>query len=266
MASNNKDVKWNGWLDSWIEEFFPLLARDFPKARFVLIFRDPRAVIASSRRSFSKIESILEPLTLSYLRCYRKQVAFTQYFQGMKLFNNRLIVVRYEDIVENPEPETRRLCDFLEVDFLPKMLDTSNFKGLGKNTDNWEPNLHWVDVPEEGIYKDSLYRWKNELPSDLINFIEFIVGLDAEYLGYKPTKSIKKYQHLDSAIYQLHKEEHLKCKGWRTDNKNPDIDLSLEILRHECLSEKINDHHLIRRCFLFPEIYEKLLQNKRMFV
>jgi len=265
LASNNKEFKWSGWLDSWIEEFFPLLAKEFPKARFVLIFRDPRAAIASYKRSFSKIESKLEPLTLSYLRCWRKQVAFTEHFQGMGLFNNRLFIVRYEDMIENPERETRRLCDFLEVDFLPKMLDTNNFKGLGKNTNKWEPRLHWVDVPEKGIYKDSRDRWKNELPNDLVNFIEFIVGQDADHLGYTPTKSIDNYNQFNWSAYKLHKEEHLKCKGWRTDNENPDIDLSLEILRHECLNYKTNDSNLIRRCFLYPEIYENLLKHKRMF-
>ena len=143
------------------------------------------------------------------------------------------------------------------------MLDTANFKGLGQNTEKWEPNLHWEDVPEEGIYRDSLYRWKKELTSDLINFIEFIVGPDMEYLGYELSQQ-NEYKNLNWNVYQLHKEEHLRCKGWRTDNHNPEIDLSLEILRHQCLQQKTSDHQLIRRCFLFYELYEDLFQKKRI--
>ena len=265
-ANQNIDVKWNGWLDSWIEEFFPLLAYGFNDAKFILIFRDPRAVISSSKRGFAKENSGFEPLTLSFLRCWRKQVAFTKHFQESKLLKDRVFVVRYEDIVEHPEKETRKLCNFLEVEFSNKMLDTNNFKGLGYNTNKWEPSLHWGDVPPKGIYKDSLYRWKEEISDELLNFTEFIVGPDLKYLGYKIDKP-NKYENtvIGSKIYKFHKDEHLTCKGWRTDNNNPEVDISLEILRHQCLNQKTNDQDLIRRCFLFPEIYHDLYNKKRIF-
>ena len=67
-----KNVKWIGWMDSWIEEFFPILAKQYPKAKFVLIIRDPRAAIASYKNYFKKQEKInYAPMTLSYLRCWK---------------------------------------------------------------------------------------------------------------------------------------------------------------------------------------------------
>lgn len=51
---NKKNLKWIGWMDSWIEEFFPILAKAYPNSKFVLIVRDPRAAIASSNNYYKK--------------------------------------------------------------------------------------------------------------------------------------------------------------------------------------------------------------------
>lgn len=260
MTHKNNNFKWRGWLDSWVEEFFPLLAKEYSDARFILIFRDPRAAIASSKSGSMNVitkEFTPEPLTLSYLRCWRKQLAFASHFQKMDLFRNRLHIICYEDLVENTNDETKKLCEFLEIDYFEEMLDTNKFMGLGKNTKKWTPNSSF-EVPRKGIYKDSLYRWKNNLSGEWIKFIEFVVGVDLEYFGYKRVykKESNKYNY---DIYDIHNQEHLKCQGWRTDIGIPEIDLSLEIVRNQCLEKKIDDEQLIRRCFLFPEIYQSLL-------
>ena len=51
----------------------------------------------------------LAPLTLSYLRCWRKQVAFAEYFNLLNLLNNRIIIVKYEDVVENPKKNYKKI-------------------------------------------------------------------------------------------------------------------------------------------------------------
>ena len=261
MTQKNNKFKWRGWLDSWVEEFFPLLAREYSEARFILIFRDPRAAIASSKSGSMNIiteKFTPEPLTLSYLRCWRKQLAFAKHFQGMDLFKDRLHIICYEDLIENADNETKKMCEFLEIDFYAEMLDTNKFMGLGKDTGQWTPNSSFL-VPKKGIYKNSLYRWKNSLSGDWIKFIEFVVGVDLKYFGYKRVYK-KGSNHYNYDIYDIHNQEHFKCQGWRTDIGIPEIDLSLEIVRNQCLEKKIDDEQLIRKCFLFPEIYESLLR------
>ena len=49
---DKKNIKWIGWMDSWIEEFFPILAKEYKHSKFILIIRDPRASIASYRSGF----------------------------------------------------------------------------------------------------------------------------------------------------------------------------------------------------------------------
>ena len=82
---SKKNIKWVGWMDSWFEEFFPILSNEYKNSKFILIIRDPRGAIASYKNYFKKNnKSHLAPLTLSYLRCWRKQVAFSEYFKNKK--------------------------------------------------------------------------------------------------------------------------------------------------------------------------------------
>ena len=93
-------------------------------------------------------------------------------------------------------------------------------------------------------------------------FIEYIVGPDLEHLGYELSQP-NGFQIQDWDWYKLYEKEYLNCKGWRTDNGSPEVDLGLEMLRHQLLQFKTNDRELIRRCFLFPEIYHSLLRKHR---
>jgi hypothetical protein len=261
MGQNNKDATWLGWLDNWIVEFFTPLAREYLDAHFILIFRDVRSSVASSNKEFVDLYKNPSgaPLTLSFLRCWRKQVAFAEHFQNLNIFKNRLHIIQYENLVNNPEIEVRNLCDSLDIEYFPKMLDSNNFKGLGKN--NKINNSAFKD-PKNGIYKGSVSRWEKSLSSEMIRFIEYIVGPDLEHLGYELSQP-NGLQIQDWDWYKLYEKEYLNCKGWRTDNGSPEVDLGLEMLRHQLLQFKTNDRELIKRCFLFPEIYHSLLRKHR---
>ena len=38
---SKKNIKWVGWMDSWIEEFIPILSKEYKNSKFILIIRDP---------------------------------------------------------------------------------------------------------------------------------------------------------------------------------------------------------------------------------
>lgn len=246
-----KNVKWIGWMDSWIEEFFPILAKEYPKSKFVLILRDPRAAVASYSNHFKK-NNLKEyaPLLLSYLRCWRKQVAFFEYYKKSKELKNRCIFVKYEDVVANPKKITKKLCKFLKVKYSDRMIDTNNFMGLGKNTKKWIPNSNLGSKPK-GIYKSSLSKWKKFLNQDIKNFIEFIVGIELKYLGYK--KKFSKFN--EKKLNNFHKSDFKISKGWRTSKNKPIKDINFELMRYKILSKnKLTEYEIINN-FLFKEAY-----------
>ncbi len=243
-----KNIKWIGWLDSWIEEFFPILANSYPGSKFVLIIRDPRAAISSSNTHFKKKKiNHLAPLTLSYLRCWRKQIAMTEYFNSKKNLRSRFISIKYEDLVKNPKIVTKRLCKFLSVKYSDKMINSNNFMGLGLNK-KWVPNSNY-NTNQKGIYKTSLNKWKKFLKPDVRNFIEVIVGIELKYLGY-----IRKLNKIEkSKILKFHIKDFKNSKGWRTSGTSPKKDINLEISRYDYLKLNKISVEDTKKNFLFQE-------------
>ncbi len=251
---SKKNIKWIGWMDSWIEEFFPILSNEYKNSKFILIIRDPRGAIASYKNYFKKNNrSHLAPLTLSYLRCWRKQVAFSEYFKNKKILRKRVCVIKYEELVNNPKKLVKEMCKFLKINYSDNMIDTSKFMGLGKNTKKWKPNSNFKS-PQKGIYKSSIHKWKKFLNNDLQKFIEFVVGPELKYLGYK--KKIDNFNY--KKIFKLHYNDHKTNKGWKTTKNSPIVDINFEILRNKLLKEKDVDKNIIKKYFLFDDVFKKL--------
>ncbi len=86
-----------------------------PEARFIHVIRDGRDVAASLReRWFSpgyEIE-VQANFWLDHVRAGQQQGAAAGHY----------LELRYEDLIERPERELRRLCAFLELEFEPAML------------------------------------------------------------------------------------------------------------------------------------------------
>ena len=136
------------------------------------------------------------------------------------------------------------------------MIDTEYFVSPDGSSP-WLPNTNHYDVPQKGIYNDTVDRWKETLPKPLISLIEFVCGPELEMLGY--TLENKNFDEFPEAAFNSHVYEHIHCKGWRTDNRNPAMDFGYELLRRNCLNHGITNKELIKKCFLFQELYEKLV-------
>lgn len=94
----------------------PLIAREFPAARFVHIVRDGRNVALSFRETDFGDDDLDHAALNWQLRVLDGHNA------GVRLGAHRYTEVRYEDLIAHPEQELRRLCIFLDLDFDPQML------------------------------------------------------------------------------------------------------------------------------------------------
>jgi hypothetical protein len=85
--------------------------------------------------------------------------------------------------------------------------------------------------------------------------------------GYQLTRDFAR--GLPSRAYDWHAREHREWvgggMGWRTDNRNPDVDCGLELLRRNCLAQPTDDAGVQERCFLFPEVYHALWNRETLF-
>jgi len=125
----------------WLNEMFP-------DAYYILIKRDPRAIIGSNRvivkkrvepknhtinmhheilRKFQKNSSIIEGL-IEFYNYYNKILD-----QDLPLVKERTRIIHYKDLVNNPRDELKKLFDFVELKWynelethLPPQLELKN--------------------------------------------------------------------------------------------------------------------------------------------
>lgn len=101
-----------------LSRHFPVLAQWYPAARFVLVVRDPLDTIASIAQVAQRHHESGVP---SLIATYRTDMArlsalYKHYYEpvlrGLKLFGDRLLVLRYEDLVGNPDRVLGQLSHF----------------------------------------------------------------------------------------------------------------------------------------------------------
>ncbi len=86
------------------------------EARFIHLIRDGRDVALSRRaRGMGTSKTIAEIADL-----WRRRIENAR--RQAKRLRGRYLEIRFEDLVGAPEPELRRICDLIELDFDPAML------------------------------------------------------------------------------------------------------------------------------------------------
>jgi hypothetical protein len=270
LARRKPQAAWIGFNDNWAIEFFGPLARTFPEARFLAVVRDGRSAVASHVRILEaqhrnplytyKKDPAMVAMTLSFVRCWRKQLAFVRHYQ--RTLGDRLYVLSYERLVQDPETETRRLCAFLDIDYRPAMIDARNFIAGDGNV--WLPNSNHEGAPEGVIYSSTVRRWKQTMPEDMADLCEFVAGPDLAMAGYELTREFA--GRFPWAALERHRTEVEGWIGggfgWRTDNRNPDLDFAHELMRRAALASPTTDTSVIERLFLFPEVYDDLREQR----
>lgn len=139
----NKSIVGNKYPGYW--RYLPLLLDIFPEnSYFLFISRDGRDVALSLRNVPWGGQSVYEAAV-----DWRKMIRSVEEFKEM-IPPDRLLVLRYEDLLIRPGKEFRRIGDFLKVDNLSKLI-----KGFEKeacrnqkksNFDKWKVNMSAKDI------------------------------------------------------------------------------------------------------------------------
>jgi hypothetical protein len=244
-TGNNDNLTWVGLNENWAMEFFPLVARLVPDAKFVIHLRDPRAVVFSSE--FAEPNPAKHPTLLSLARHLRKYFAFAVMLPNDQQLKGRLLITRYEPFFSDIEGETRRMCDFLNIDFKPDMVDISKFRKADGNI--WSSDWN--------IYKATFDNWRKEMPLEMLELTEFICDPEMRLHGYVP-ESYDLKKGLSLSTYKFAIKNSRECRGWRTDFPEIERTLGSELYRKYMLaSSDTFSTDEIERCFLFTEIFKK---------
>jgi hypothetical protein len=141
----------------WVEktprhlETAALIRSTWPEARIVRVVRDPRdAAVSLTRVPFGTPSLVTNLSSLA-----RMDEASRAFFAA----DATTWTIRYEDLVARPEPELRRLCAYLEVEYEPAMVeDRSEAAGVAASHEWWKGDVTGpLDPSRAGV-------WRQEMP------------------------------------------------------------------------------------------------------
>ncbi|MBI5958403.1 MAG: sulfotransferase [Chloroflexi bacterium] len=154
------------WLEKTPQHVFFMdeIMQVIPDVLFVEIVRDPRDALASKKkrrdvvwttdsyqddeRSTRALEKVFDPLWDAL--AWRMAVRSVQKMQAA--VPDRFISIRYEDLITDPEPTVRKICNFVDLAFTPEMLD-----------------VRWINTAEgnqkarKGFVAETIGRWAQTL-------------------------------------------------------------------------------------------------------
>ena len=96
------------------------LARDFPDARFIVIWRDPAAICSSVIRAAKKAHSWFNRKGM-WLRVLLGMEAMRIECNRLVRRGTRIHEMSYESLVRDPVETMEGICRFLEIPFVPQM-------------------------------------------------------------------------------------------------------------------------------------------------
>lgn len=260
---NAEDSSWIGFHETWTSEFFPAIANAFPEARFIIMFRDPRATIFSNQNAR---DSMLWGHTLSYARHWRKQFALACFMSSSPALKGRLLVSSHERLLCKPVEELARICQWLDLDFETNLANPETYFDYPTNA-LWLGNSSFSDSVQN-LNPSRSKRWRQGMDPSQVMTIEFFCGYEMERLGYKLEfgQDIRNSLVQPKVLQFLSDESHRRV-SWRTDFGSLSLDYGLEVLRTELLMQQPGDANvdLLRECFLFDDLPAILLSDAKPF-
>lgn len=151
-----------------------VVASTLAEARFVHLVRDGRDVVPSVR------EHLLGPNSLPAAIDYWRDRVTAGRRAGATIGSERYLEVRYEDLVADPEPVLRTICDFIKITYTEVML------AYAKRADQviggvWDPRNH------QGVARPptiGVRDWRATMPRSDAQLFDALAGDLLDELGY----------------------------------------------------------------------------------
>jgi hypothetical protein len=183
----------------------PKLLKLFPKAKFIHIIRDIRAIYNSlNRKEIRDNWGIKEDMiTFSSNRWAQSFKIVSDYFGDENFYT-----VYYEDLVRHPVEVTGKICDFIQVPFDPVMLD------FYKNNQLQElvpPNRkEWHQLTFEPVTGKRIDAWKKQLTKKQIMSVELENYELMCKFGYRCMTPLIKYKFLRNLFRRITEKKRLQ--------------------------------------------------------
>lgn len=189
------------WGDKTVHyvQWIPLLWEILPDARVVHLVRDGRDV------ALSLLKLPFGPANTFAAASYWQ--AAVRAGSGSVWHDRRGIELRYEDLVNDPEPHIRRICEFIRLDFVPNMLKIEKTGGDKFITGQAE----WFGKVSEGITSSSVSKWPAQMTKRQQAVFETVAREDLLRYGYQLAEDLPPI-HARSIVFRCYKFHNLLAK------------------------------------------------------
>jgi hypothetical protein len=175
------------WLEKTPQHVFLIddILRSIPDALFVEIVRDPRDILASKKKRKQTIRTAshisgeqkrirtLERVYDPFWETLEWRMALRAGQRARLKHPDRIYSIRYEDLVAKTDATIGGICDFLELEFTPNMLDV-----------RWWNTADGDKSARKGIVADAVGRWQSALSPAEIGLCQWIGGAALCEAGY----------------------------------------------------------------------------------
>lgn len=154
----------------------------FPHAKFIHLVRDYRANLASMSK-----HDVFSPSSTVILMQWLKSA--NQINELARNNPQRFLQLRYEDLVVDPGAYYEEICNFLQVKYIPELLDPDYRKNTVNNIyndaflDKWQPDLSGK------ISTSNVDKWRKELDAGSILKADYIAGKTGQDYHYEPVST-----------------------------------------------------------------------------
>ena len=171
---NYSDKRWGEKsLLEWTS--IPIFLSMFSKGKAIHIVRDPRDVLVSYKHM------TIEPGNRYLDSVFVNRHSFDYALKYAKtLPPDRYYLLKYENFMGDNTAEVKKICDFLEINFVDSMMDERNF--TDQKGDPFDYRTH-TSFPDE--WKRPVKRWKEKLNEFEVDFAEGLLWKQMQELGYE---------------------------------------------------------------------------------
>jgi len=152
----------------WLKE----IHRMFPKARFILIYRDGRDV-SIDQLGVNWGGNNLYTASLSWQSYIKAMLESKKYLEQYCYCE-----IYYEDLVRQPKKEITKICDFINIAFEPEML-----RWYAKAGDSFSSSQSYHQITNQPITEEFVGMYKS-LPGEDRRLLVSIIGDTLRKIGY----------------------------------------------------------------------------------
>ena len=256
---NKNDIKAVGFKDVWVGEFSRHFLNLGDDTKVIHLVRDPRSVIASNFASGSRYPLI-------FLARQWRKLASLAWLDNSS--SNRVKLIRFEDLLSEPQMVAKDICEFLEVNYSDDMIDPQKYKdGSGKP---WRQNTSYKPSEADNKKKGQSFnltaidKWKKTLSNELLELIDKLCFYEMKLLGYEGiSESSPDFDPISSIEYE---DEESSLADWIRpySNYNNFKELATESARYRLINSGQQVSNTVKQLMsLDVNIYDKLLALRK---